>query len=99
ESDRAGAILNDVGTADVGDDILAAGHTAVQSPVPGAVWKIAVEQGKRVVAGDVLVIVESMKMEMLVHAPSDGIVHELKCSEGRAVSLGQTLVVLAEDAA
>ena len=44
-------------------------------------------------------IVESMKMEMLVHAPSDGIVHELKCSEGRAVSLGQTLVVLAEDAA
>lgn len=99
ESDRAGAILNDVGPADAGDDSLAAGHTAVQSPVPGAVWKIAVEQGKRVLAGDVLVIVESMKMEMLVHAPSDGIVHELKCSEGRAVSLGQTLVVLAEDAA
>ncbi len=99
DSDRAGAILNDVGTADAGDDDLAPGHTAVQSPVPGAVWKIAVEQGKRVLAGDVLVVVESMKMEMLVHAPSDGIVHELKCSEGRAVSLGQTLVVLAEVAA
>jgi urea carboxylase len=99
ESDRAGAILNDVGAADIGDEILAVGHTAVQSPVPGAVWKIAVEQGKRVVAGDVLVVVESMKMEMLVHAPSDGIVYELKCTEGRAVSLGQTLVVLAEDAA
>ncbi len=99
DSDRTGAVLNDAGTADTGDDILAPGHTAVQSPVPGAVWKIAVEQGKRVAAGDVLVVVESMKMEMLVHAPSDGIVHELKCTEGRAVSLGQTLVVLAEDAA
>jgi urea carboxylase len=98
ESDRAGAIVNDAGTGDPGDESLAVGHTAVQSPVPGAVWKIAVEQGKRVVAGDVLVVVESMKMEMLVHAPSDGIVHELKCAEGRAVSLGQTLV-LAEDTA
>lgn len=99
ESDRAGAVLNDSGAADPDDDILAAGHTAVQSPVPGAVWKIAVEQGRRVTAGEVLVVVESMKMEMLVHAPSDGIVHELKCAEGRPVSLGQTLVILAEDAA
>jgi urea carboxylase len=99
DNDRSGAVLNDLGTAETGDDDLAPGHTAVQSPVPGAVWKIAVEQGKRVVAGEVLVVVESMKMEMLVHAPSDGIVHELKCTEGRAVSLGQTLVVIAEDAA
>ena len=64
--------------------------------MPGAVWKISVAQGTRVAAGDVLVVVESMKMEMLVHAPSDGIVHELRCAEGRAVSLGQTLIVLAE---
>jgi urea carboxylase len=35
-------------------------------------------------------------MEMLVHAPVDGIVHELRCAEGRAVSLGQTLLVIAE---
>ena len=99
ESDRAGVIINDAGAVDVGEDLLEPGHTAVQSPVPGAVWKIAVEKGRRVAAGDVLVVVESMKMEMLVHAPSDGIVHELKCAEGRAVSLGQTLVVLAEIAA
>ncbi len=99
ESDRAGAVTGDAEISDADDDILAPGQTAVQSPVPGAVWKIAVEPGRRVAAGDVLVVVESMKMEMLVHAPSDGIVHELKCAEGRAVSLGQTLVVLAEIAA
>lgn len=99
EADRAGAVLNDVDTAGGDDEIIHPGHTAVQSPVPGAVWKIAVEPGRRVAAGDVLVIVESMKMEMLVHAPNDGIVHELRCSEGRAVSLGQTLVILAECAA
>ena len=99
DADRAGAVLNDVGSADLDDDVIPPGHTAVQSPVPGAVWKIAVEPGRRVAAGDVLVVVESMKMEMLVHAPNDGIVHELKCTEGRAVSLGQTLVILAECAA
>jgi urea carboxylase len=99
DADRAGAVLNDVTTAGADDDLILPGHTAVQSPVPGAVWKIAVEPGRRVAAGDVLVIVESMKMEMLVHAPNDGIVHELKCSEGRAVSLGQTLVILSECAA
>ena len=99
DSDRTGVVLNDVGAANTGDDALAPGHTAVQSPVPGAVWKIAVEHGQRVAAGDVLVIVESMKMEMEVHASGSGIVHELKCTEGRPVSLGQTLVVIAEDAA
>jgi urea carboxylase len=96
EADRAGAVLNDAGAGDLDDDVIPPGHTAVQSPVPGAVWKIAVEPGRRVAAGDVLVVVESMKMEMLVQAPNDGIVHELKCTEGRAVSLGQTLVILAE---
>jgi urea carboxylase len=96
DSDRAGAVLTDTAAADLADDALAPGHTAVQSPVPGAVWKISVAQGTRVAAGDVLVVVESMKMEMLVHAPSDGVVHELRCAEGRAVSLGQTLIVLAE---
>ncbi len=37
-----------------------------------------------------------MKMEMAVPAPSSGIVHEVRCVEGRPVSLGQTLVILKE---
>ncbi|MFA5958168.1 urea carboxylase [Hyphomicrobium sp.] len=72
------------------------GATAVESPVPGSVWKILVEPGKAVSEGETLIIVESMKMEMAVPAPTSGIVHEVRCSEGRPVSLGQTLVILKE---
>ena len=64
--------------------------------MPGSVWKLAVTQGARVAAGDVLVVVESMKMEMSVLASVDGIVHEVRCAEGRSVALGQTLIVLTE---
>jgi urea carboxylase len=40
------------------------------------------------------VIIESMKMEVAVTAPADGLVSELRCAEGRAVSFAQTVVVL-----
>lgn len=71
------------------------GHIAVPSPAPGAVWKIAVCEGTRVAAGDVLIVVESMKMEMTVAAPAPGLVVDVRCAEGRTVTLGQTLVVIA----
>jgi urea carboxylase len=45
-------------------------------------------------AGDLLVTVESMKMELPVTAPMDGIVSQVLCAEGRAVTVAQTLVVL-----
>ena len=47
-------------------------------------------------AGDVLVILESMKMEMPVEAPEDGKVAEVRCKEGQPVSEGEVLVVLAK---
>lgn len=78
----------------VGDAELPDGAVAIASPVPGSVWRINVAAGQRVREGDTLVIVESMKMEMSVTALQDGIVSEIRCSEGRPVSLGQTLVVL-----
>ena len=70
------------------------GAMAVESTVPGSVWKITVAEGQRVTAGDVVVIVESMKMEMSIVAPQSGVVTQIRCVEGRAVSLGQTLLVL-----
>ena len=73
--------------------------TAVESPVPGSVWKILVEPGREVTAGETLVIVESMKMEIAVCAPSRRLVREVRCAEGRAVQLGQTLVIMADVAA
>jgi urea carboxylase len=72
------------------------GATAVESPVPGSVWKILVEAGCKVSEGETLIIVESMKMEIAVCAPSSGLVREIRCAEGRAVELGQALVIMAE---
>ncbi|MCR6632793.1 MAG: urea carboxylase [Magnetospirillum sp.] len=76
------------------DHALPPGGTPVDSPVPGSVWKIAVEAGRAVKAGDTLVVVESMKMEIPVTAPCDGVVAELRCAEGRTVALGQMLAVI-----
>jgi urea carboxylase len=73
---------------------LEAGHVAVVSPVSGSVWKIASTLGQSVKAGDTLVLVESMKMELPVTAPTDGIITQLRCSEGRAVAVAQTLMVI-----
>jgi len=82
------------GLADPGVDAVPAGHVAVVSPVSGSVWKIAAVVGQAVKAGDALVTVESMKMELPVTAPMDGTVSELRCIEGRAINVAQTLVVL-----
>ena len=98
-SDQSGASVGEASTDDPGDDALAANAVAVGSPVPGAVWKVEVSVGARVKEGDLLVVVESMKMEMSVHAPSGGMVTEVRAVEGRAVAIGQTLVVLVDDAA
>ena len=77
-------------------DVIPPGSTAVASTVPGCVWKIVAGEGTRVLAGDVVVIVESMKMEMAIVAPHDGYITAIRCTEGKPVSLGQTLLVLAE---
>ncbi len=82
---------------DVADDLPADGF-AVASPIPGSVWKVNVVEGAQVKAGDLLIVVELMKMEFAVVAPSDGILSELRCTEGRAVALGQTLAVMMKDA-
>ncbi|MBP2292813.1 urea carboxylase [Azospirillum rugosum] len=87
------ADLPDAGPGGADAD-LPPGGEAVPSPVPGSVWKIAAEPGTAVKAGDPLLIVESMKMEIAVAAPMAGTVAEIRCAEGQAVTLGQTLAVL-----
>lgn len=67
----------------------------VPAHITGTVWKIEKKVGDAVKAGDVLVILESMKMEMPVEAPADGTVKEIRCKEAQAVSEGDVLVVLA----
>ncbi len=69
--------------------------TNVCAHITGTVWKIEVKEGDTVAEGQVLVILESMKMEMPVEAPSAGKVEKIACAEAQAVNEGDTLVVLA----
>jgi urea carboxylase len=82
------------GRADAGAAAAEAFGEVVASQVSGGVWSVLATAGARVKAGDTLLVVESMKMEIAVTAPCDGLVHEVLCSEGQAVSAGQALVLL-----
>ncbi len=66
----------------------------VPAHITGTVWKIEKRVGDAVVEGDILIILESMKMEMPIEAPSAGTVKELRCKETEAVAEGQVLVVI-----
>jgi urea carboxylase len=84
---------------DRGDEALAPDCVGVASPVSGSIWKVPVRVGQSVKAGETLVLVESMKMELPVTAPVDGVIEQLRCAEGRAVEVAQLLVSLRPDAA
>jgi urea carboxylase len=70
------------------------GCTAVPAHIPGNIWKISVLPGTAVKAGDPLVILESMKMEVTVVSSRAGKIREVRCVEGKPVNAGETLVVL-----
>jgi acetyl-CoA carboxylase biotin carboxyl carrier protein len=68
--------------------------TKVTAHITGTVWKIEVKVGDTVTEGQTCVILESMKMEMPVEAPSAGRVSSIVCSEGQAVSEDDVLLML-----
>ncbi|MBI3778077.1 MAG: urea carboxylase [Gammaproteobacteria bacterium] len=70
---------------------------AIAAHVAGNLWKLEVTEGARVAQGEVLAIIESMKMEIGVVAPCAGRVHKLFCREGSPVAAGQDLLVLVEE--
>ena len=71
--------------------------TDVNSPVTGSVWKLECKEGQQVAEDDVLMILESMKMEIPVLAPGDGTVVAILVAEGDALAEGQPLVSLTAD--
>lgn len=68
-----------------------AGAVKVTASVPGKVFKIEVKAGQAVKAGDTIVILESMKMEIPVVAPQDGTVASIEVAVGDSVENGDTL--------
>uniref|UniRef100_UPI0040487217 sodium-extruding oxaloacetate decarboxylase subunit alpha n=1 Tax=Vibrio anguillarum TaxID=55601 RepID=UPI0040487217 len=68
---------------------------AVPSPLAGNIFKVNVQAGSEVLEGDVLVILEAMKMETEIRAARGGIVQDLHVKEGDAVTVGAPLLSLA----
>lgn len=67
---------------------------SVPGEITGMVWKIMVKEGDQVSEDDVLLIVESMKMEIPLLAPQDGIVREILVQEGGVLSDGDPAIIL-----
>ncbi len=66
----------------------------VTAPMPGNIWKVMVKEGQAVKKGDVLVILEAMKMENEINASADGVVKQVLVTEGQAVDTDALLVVV-----
>jgi len=73
---------------------LAAGET-VAAPMPGNILRVDVKQGDTVKAGQILVILEAMKMENEIVSPKDGTVAQVVTSKGSVVDTGAPLVIIA----
>ena len=70
------------------------GGTSVASPLPGSVFSIKVAVGDQVNEGDVVIILESMKMETEVRASTSGSIKSIQAQEGQNVKTGDTLLVI-----
>ena len=71
---------------------LATQDKCVVAPMPGAVVKINCRPGEMVKKGDVIIVLEAMKMENEIHSPMDGVVREVNVKEGMTVSPEEVMV-------
>ena len=70
----------------------AQGAVKVNAPMPGKILKVNVNAGTAVMKGDVLLVLEAMKMENEICAPQDGTVATVECAAGDSVESGKVLV-------
>jgi glutaconyl-CoA decarboxylase len=73
---------------------VAAGTTTVDAPMPGKVLSVNVKKGDKVASGDVLLILEAMKMQNEIMAPSDGVVSDIRVNAGDTVATGDVMIVM-----
>ena len=72
-----------------------AGSVSIKAPMPGTILKINVKVGDAVKAGDVVCVLEAMKMENDICAPQDGVVSSVEVAQGASVATDAVLVTLA----
>ena len=93
---QAGHIAESEVVAEREDEIvLADGQSAIESHVHGNVWQLEVSAGQSVKAGQPLLVIESMKMEIVITADTDGEIAQILCEPGNPVRPGQALLVIA----
>lgn len=73
---------------------IAAGDTAVKAPMPGKVTKVLVKKGDKVKKGDVLMILEAMKMQNEITSPVSGCVKLMNIANGKGVKPGEVMAVI-----
>jgi glutaconyl-CoA decarboxylase len=69
-----------------------AGATTINAPIPGVVLDIRVAAGQAVKSGDILIILEAMKMENEIMSPVDGVVDVITTRKGDAVNAGDVMI-------
>lgn len=74
---------------------VAAGDTPLTAPMPGKVTKIVAKEGQKVKRGDVIIILEAMKMQNEIGSPVDGTVKSINVTAGQSVKPGEVMAVLA----
>lgn len=89
ESLKASAPSNPAPSAPV-----SGGKESITSPMPGTIVDVRVKNGDNVRSGDVLVVLEAMKMENEILAPVDGKVTDVRVGKGTSVESGEVLVVI-----
>jgi len=80
-----------------GELALSSGDFILQAPMPGLVVKVPVKEGKKVKKGDVLVILESMKMQNELKSPHKGTITEVNVKKGDRVEKREVMVVLEQE--
>ena len=73
---------------------VAAGAATISAPMPGKVMEVKVKAGDAVKAGDVLMILEAMKMQNEIMAPADGTISDVRISAGQTVGTGDVMIVM-----
>jgi urea carboxylase len=95
EFDRVSTLLaEDSGSADAAAIELPEGTDLIEAPFGGSVWKLLVQPGDTVAAGDVIAVIEAMKMECPFESPADGTVAALYIAERHALQPGTPMLAL-----
>jgi len=71
-----------------------AGGIQIACPMPGKIWKLNVREGDSVEEGQLVLVLEAMKMENEIFSPAKGQITALNCKEGDSVNTGDVLVII-----